>query len=256
MDGRSGLRQTSVDPRKDYSRIERKPSHKWTIEQHVSLVFLARSYENSWKEITKIFNISELGHPDRLSSGALASMYHDIKRGNTGKDAVKLLRGTAFSFTTEPTLVDQDSIERTATKLGIHLIKRLPGALSKSPKMQRRAKRKAVVLDEDTDFLSERLSPPRAPKSRQHPASLLRTPESLGARNSLPTPPTTVSHRPVPTSKKLPAVAYRAFSSQSMGSYSECQGFRAGAFVDLDIPIPLPPDAESEEYISEAKRVE
>ena len=231
-------------------------------------------YENSWKDITIVFNeyfSSELGNPDRLSSGALASMYHDMKRGTTGKDAMELLNGTAFSFNKEPTLVDQDSIERTATKLGIHLIKRLPGALSKPPKKQHRAKRKAVVLEEDTDFLSERVSTPRTPKKRKHPDPIPQTPDShsyLGARDALLTPPATITHQSVHTPKPppatisqpsvatpkwLPPVAYRAFSTQSQGSYSKEQGFCAGAFVDSEVP--LPPNPQSQEYIEEAKRV-
>ena len=198
-------------------------------------------------------------------------MYNDMKRGITGKDAMELLQGTAFSFLT---LVDQDAIEQTATKLGIDLVKRPLAALSrelKPPMKQRRPKRKAVVLDEDTDFLSEREPAPRTPKKRQHPRAIPQTPDihnNLGARDGLLSPPATISQQPVPTPKRLPAttsqqsvptlkrlppVAYRAFSSQSQGSYSKGQGFCAGAFVDSDVP--LPPDPQSQEYIDEAKRV-
>ena len=261
MDASSSLREPSIDPRTDYSRIERKPSHKWTIAEHTTLAYLALSYENSWKDLARIFNeyfLSELGSPDRLSSTALTSMYNDMKRGTTGKDAMKLLRTTAFSFVTEPTRVNQDAIEQTATKLGIQLIKRPRGALStwlKPPKKQRRAKRKAVVLEEDTDFLSEREAAPRTLKKRQHPNPNPRTPDSPnnhGARSHLLTPPATINQQSIPP-KRLPLVAYRAFSSQSQGFYSKEQGFCAGAFVDSDVP--LPPDPRSQEYIDEAKRV-
>ena len=261
MDARSSFRQMSVDPR-DYSRIQRKPPHKWTISHHVTLVFLARYYENSWKDITHVFNeyfSSEIRNPNRLSSAALASMYNDMTRGVTGKDAMKLLQTTAFSFNTEPTRVDQDLLEQTATELGIQLIKRPPGSLFKGikpPKKQRRAKRKAVELEEDTDFLSERESTPRPPKKRQHPEPLPQTPDSrnnLGARNGLLTPPATVSQPSVVTQKFLPPVAYRAFSSKSQGSYSKGQGFCAGAFVGSHVP--LPPNPQSQEYLDEAKRV-
>ena len=274
MDAKFAFHQGSIDPRSDYSGIERRPAHRWTVTQHIYLIFMARLYENAWPEITAVFNeffLSELGHPDRLSSGALASMYYDIKRGILGKDAMKLLRRTAFSFLREPTLVDQDSIERTATKLGIHLIKRLPGALSKPPKKQRRPKRKAVVLEEDTDFLSERASTPRTPKKRKQPDPIPQTPDShsyLGAPDALLTPPPTITHqsvhkpKPLPatigqpsvaTPKWLPPVAYRAFSPQSQGSFSKEQGFCAGAFVDSQVP--LPPHPQSQEYIEDAKRV-
>ena len=221
------------------------------------------SYENSWRELTRIFNeyfLSELGCPDRLSSAALTAMYNDMKRGTTGKDAIKLLQRTAFSFMKEPTRVDQDAIEQTATKLGIHLIKRPLGPLSRGlkplNKQRRRPKRKAVVLDEDTDFLSEPDSAPRTPKKRQHPNALPQTPDSLdniGARSHLLTPPDTISQQAVVTPKRLPPVAYRAFSSLSQGSFSKEQGFCAGAFVDSNVP--LPPDPQSKEYIDEAKRV-
>ena len=228
----------------------------------MTLVFLARTYENSWQELKDVFNkrfLSELEHPNRLSSGALASMYYDIKRGITGKQAMKMLQETAFSFIRAPTLVDQDSIERTATKLGIHLIKKLPEALSKGPKpskKHRRVKRKAMVLEEDTDFLSERESTPRPPRKRQHPRAIPQTPDShnnLGARNGLLTPPATVSQPSVVTQKFLPPVAYRAFSNKSQGSYSKGQGFCAGAFVGSHVP--LPPNPQSQEYLDEAKRV-
>ena len=263
------------DPTRD--DIQSKVNHRWTVNQHITLAFLIRAYQNSWKDLTNLFNehfSSELQNPGRLTSAALASMYYDMQRGNTGKDAMKLLRETAFSFTTGPTLVDQDSMERTATKLGIHLIKRSPGALStgtQPPKQQHRVKRKAVVLDEDTDFLSERESAPRAPNKRQHRGPAPQTPDRhsyFGARNGLLTPPATISQHPVltpnrlsatmnqpriPPPKRLPPVAYRAFSSRSQGSYSEEQGFCAGAFVGSDVP--LPPNPQSQEYIEEAKRV-
>ncbi len=257
MDTRSRF---SIDPRRDYTSIQKKPTHRWTIPQHTTLAYLARSYDNPWKDKTAIFNkyfINELRNPDRLSSGALASMYWDMERGRTGKDAMRLLQSTAFSFVTEPTRVDQDLIEQTATELGIQLIKSLPGPSFKGPKAQmkqRRIKRKAVVLDEDTDFLSENESARRAPKRRQHPGPRPESPHNhLGARTPPLTPSTTMSQQSVPAPKQLPPVAYRAFSSQSQGSYSKEEGFRAGAF--LDSCVPLPPDPRSQDYIDEAKRV-
>ena len=262
------------DPTRDYSRIQAAPYHKWTTCQHLTLAFLVRSYINSWKDRTVIFNkhfSSDLRNRNGLSSGALSSMYHDMEGGRTGKEAWKILKATAFSFTTEATLVDQDLIQRTANELGIHLIKRFPGALSigtQPHKQQRKAKRKAVALDES---LSESESTPRVPKKRQHCGPAPQTPDRqsyLGARNGLLTPPATVSSHPVlapnplpaiinqpwpPTPKRLPLVAYRAFSTRSQGSYSKEQGFRAGAFVDSDVPLPTNP--QSQEYIDEAKRV-
>ena len=172
---------------------------------------------------------------------------------------MRLLRETAFSFVTETTLVDQDSIERTATKLGIHLTKRSIGASSigiQPPKQQHSAKRKAPVIDENTDFLSESEPAPRVPNKRQRPEPAPQTPHrhgDRGAHNGLLTPPATSSKPPVLRPKWLPPVAYRAFSSRSQGSYSKRQGFCAGSFVDSDVP--LPPDPQSQEYIDEAKRV-
>ena len=265
------------DPTRVSTGIQPKPNHKWTVQQHMTLAFLVRLYDNSWNDLTSVFNdyfSRDLRNPNGLSSAALASMYYDMQRGNTGKDAMRLLRGTAFSFNTEPTLVDQDSIERTATKLGIHLMERSLGALSRGtqpPRKQRRAKRKAVELDEDTDFLSEHEPTPMTPNKRQHLEPVSQTPDRhshLGAHNGLLTPPATVgrqsvltpnrlratsSQPPVLTTKWLPPVAYRAFSSRSQGSYSKEQGFCAGAF--LDSTVPLPPDPQSQEYIDEAKRV-
>ena len=254
--------------------IKPRRCHKWTVSHHLTLAFLVRSYENPWQDITDVFNkyfSRELRKPNRLSSSAVASMHHDMQRGITGKDAMKLLRETAFSFTTEPTIVDQKSIERTANKLGIHLIERLLGAPSRGTQPLKKAKRKAAVLDEETDFLSEGESAPQSPNKRQHREPAPQTPDRqshLGARNGLLTPPATVSQQPVltpsrlsitmnqpwiPTPKRLPPVAYRAFSSRSQGSYSKEQGFCAGAFVGSDVP--LPPDPQSQEYIDEAKRV-
>lgn len=262
------------DTTRDYSRIQPAPCNKWTIYQHLTLAYLVRSYINSWKDRTVVFNkyfSRELRNPSGLSSAALAAMSYDMQRGITGKDAMKLLRETAFSF---DTLVDQDSIERTATELGINLIKRSVGALStgaQPTKQQRGAKRKAVVLDEDTDFLSEPESAPQIPNKRQHCEPAPQTPDRhtyLGAHNGLLTPPATVSRQPVlttnklsaeidqpwiPTPKRLPPVAYRAFSSRSQGSYSKEQGFCAGAFLGSDVP--LPPNPQIQEYIDEAKRV-
>lgn len=250
------------DPTRDYSNITLKPSHRWTTEQHITLAFLVRVYNNSWNDKRLVFNSffsSELRNPKGLSSAALSAMSYDMQRGITGKNAMQLLRETAFDFAKKPTLVDQDSIERTATELGIHLIKRSLGALSRgtrSPKMQRRTKRKAAVLDEDTDFLSEHESAPQAPNKRHHREPAPQTPgrqSDLAAHNGLLTPPATVSKPPVLRPKWLPPVAYRAFSSRSQGSYSKQQGFCAGSFVDSDVP--LPPDPLSQEYIEEAKRV-
>ena len=248
-----------IDLTRDYTRIQSKPNHKWTVPQHVTLAFLAILYSNPWKDIASVFNeyfASDLRNPDRLSSNALASMYNDMQRGRTGKEAMQMLRQTAFSFETQPTLVDQDSIERTATKLGIHLIKKLPSASSKGPKPPKMAKRKAAVLEEDSDFLSEPVSTPRTPKKRQHHDPIPRTPDShhySGARNGPLTPPATNSQSSVQTPKRLPPIAYRAFSRQSQGSYTREDGFRAGAFVNSEVP--RPPDPQSQDYIEEAKRV-
>ena len=242
-----------MDITRDYTRIQPKPYHKWSTSQHITLEFFATLYKNPWKDVVDVFN--EYFASD-LSSQALASMYNDMQRGRTGKEAMRMLRGTAFSFITPPTLVDQDSIERTASKLGVHLIKKLPSASSKGPKPPKMAKRKAVVLEEETDFLSEPVSTPRAPKKRQQHEPIPQTPDSndyFGAPNGLPTPPTTVSQRSIDTPKWLPPVAYRAFSHESQGSYSKEKGFCAGAFVDSEVP--LPPDPKSQDYIDEAKRV-
>ena len=265
------------DPTSDYSSVTPRPQHKWTVSQHITLAFLVRSYVNPWRDITDIFNAyfaSELRNPKGLSSAALSAMSYDMHRGITGKDAVELLRKTAFCFNKEPTLVDQDSIKQIATRLGIYLDKRSPGALSpgtQPPRQQRRAKRKAVGIDEDTDFLSQGESTPQTPKKRQRFETIPQTLDchsQLGARTGLLTPPATVSRHPVLTPKRLPAiinqpwppkpkrlplVAYRAFSTRSQGSYSRERGFCAGAFVDSDIP--LPPNPQSQEYIDEAKRV-
>ena len=273
MDANSGFSQPSIDLTNDYSKIEHKPRHKWTVEQHITLAFLAKLYENPWKDITNVFNNYFAIH-NGLSPGALESMYYDMERGKTGKDAIKLLQRTAFTFIAEPTRVDQAAIEQTATKLGYQLIKRPLGVLFeglKPPKKQRRAKRKAPVLEEDTDFLSEPEATRRAPKKRQHPNTIPQTPDShnsLGARNGLLTPPMTISRQSVPSPKRpaviisqqsvatpkwLPPIAYRAFCSRSQGSYTKEQGFCAGAFMDSEVP--LPPDPKSPEYLNEAKRV-
>ena len=242
--------------------LEIKPNHKWLLSHRVTLVYLARFYQNQWKDLTKVFNTlfsSELENPNGLSSGALAFMYNDMMRGRIGKNAMELLRNAASPFITGPTRVDRDAVERTATELGIRLIERPLGSLPKGFKLlkkPRTVKRKAEVLEEDTDFLSEGESARRASKRRQHPEPLPQTPERhnyLSARNGLLTPPATSSQQSSPTLKWLPPVAYRAFSSESQGSYSTEEGFRAGAFVDSEIP--LPPEPQSQEYIEEAKRV-
>lgn len=245
------------DPTRDYSKLQRGPCHRWTREQHITLAFLTRTYVNSWKDKAVGFNSyfsSELPNPKGLSSAALAAMYHDMKRGKLGKEAMGLLQQTAFSFMKDPTLVDQDLIERTATNIGIHLIERAPGALStgiEPPKRQQRTKRK-VALDDD----SEHETTPRTPKKRQRLEQVPQTPDgqsNLGVRNGLLTPPATVGKESDFIPKRLPPVAYRAFSSQSQGTYSREQGFCAGAFVGCDVPHP--PNPQRQEYIDEAKRV-
>ena len=177
------------DPTRDSTDIHRKANHRWTVQQHIILAFLVRSYDNPCNDIKSVFNnyfSRDLRNPNGLSSAALASMYYDMQRGITGKEAMRLLQETAFSFVT---LVDQNSIERTATKLGIHLSKRSIVALStgtQPPKQQHSAKRKALVVDEDTDFLSEGEPAPRGPNKRQRPEPTPRTPDRhnyLGARN-------------------------------------------------------------------------
>ena len=75
------------------------------MSQHVTLAFLARvrsgischAGPNSWKDLTKGFIglfLSELGNPNRLSSGALAFMYYDMNGGTTGKDAMSTIKET------------------------------------------------------------------------------------------------------------------------------------------------------------------
>ena len=65
---------------------------------HLHFGILYHTGCHSWRELTGGLPgsfFSELGSPNGLSSGALASMSHDMKRGRTGKDAMKTPASTA-----------------------------------------------------------------------------------------------------------------------------------------------------------------
>lgn len=74
----SGLSDIS----KDYSQLTPPKTHKWTLEEQVTLILLVEKYENNWIEKKKIFNKyieHELGSSHEFTQGALRSMYRELE---------------------------------------------------------------------------------------------------------------------------------------------------------------------------------
>ena len=257
-----------------HSGLISKPSNKWTTAQYVTLSYLARTYQNEWKDLARVFNQrfqTELPTSDGLSAQALATMWYGIQRKTCGKTARELLHSTSASFSyTSSGLVDQTLIEKTAIDLSIQLIKRVPEAVVKSPKpikLHNTSRKRKVVQsdsntsDKETSFssiYSQTDSPPSTPK-RRRTRIFLETPEhsiTRVSKNGLLTPlssikPSGQQSQP-PKRQTLPHIAFRAFSEASQGINS-VNGFRAGAFVDT-LTVPPPPSPDDPYYRDEVLR--
>ena len=70
------------DISRDYSQVTPRKTHKWSLEEAVTLILLVRTYENTWAEKRKIFNSyieDELNSPHHFTEGALRTMYRELQ---------------------------------------------------------------------------------------------------------------------------------------------------------------------------------
>lgn len=135
-----------------------------------------------------------------------------------------------------------------------------PASMKESARMRVDAKR-TTNGHLDSDYDSDRTDfQPYAPKKRC-PGLVPKTPSNRNARiseNSLLTPPSSKQKQRSSDLgyKRLPRIAFRAFSDASMGINGDSiRGFQAGAFINMDNHnIPPAPSPINEVYLSEAAR--
>lgn len=72
----------SSDMSRDYNQVMPRKTHKWNMEEQITLILLVERYENNWTEKKKIFNSyiqDELNSSHHFTEGALRSMYRELK---------------------------------------------------------------------------------------------------------------------------------------------------------------------------------
>lgn len=91
----------------DYSALEPRPRHEWSLEKQLTLKVLVEGYDNEWRDRREIFHKHFAIAENELSESALRSMWRELKpkfRGSFGE--WKIIR---------------EVLERTADNLNIIL---------------------------------------------------------------------------------------------------------------------------------------
>ena len=211
--------------REDTRRLP--PNHKWTVDQRLTLSILRENYNNSWMDLTAVFNHchkSDLGRR-RLRSIVLDTQYRDMKRKKIDASAAFAQAQASLSPYERSSQVTRLELEKKANEIGINLISK------------ESIKRKRVdSANDDLTF------PPKTPTK----------PQAKNQINGILTPPSS-KRRKVQTftvDKKLAQIGFRAFTTQSQGSFTSALGIRAGAFRSSPT-IPLAQDLTEPKYRAE-----
>lgn len=245
----------------DYSAVRRSPPHRWLAEHRITLIILRDCYELGWSDVRAIFNTlfaKCLASSQGLSKEALIAMYYQLRKGNYDAS------GDWWTL--------KSTIENQAEAIGITLNAKADGFESKIKQslgyrgtLTRNAFHTREYLENTTRSMSDDLD-----KNYDSDNTLVRD-EFLFDRT-----PTRISgHRPphpfsleIPALqgrpllkaieekaerrlKELPRIAFRAWSSKSMGLNGTY--FCAGMFTGYTT-IPEPPPWSSEEYRNHAAR--
>lgn len=195
--------------------------HRWTLPQRITLAMLAENYSNSWDDITSVFNrfhVSDLRKCGGLRRPVVYTQYRHIRRCFNLEAALRQLHATLSPYE-RTKLASRAHLEQKAVEIEVQLIEKkltdisCQGGLSGRHDVSGRNKRKRVDL-----------TPPDS-RQRKIPRLTLE--------------------------KKLARIGFRAFTSQTQGTYSSALGIRARAFLNYS-DIPLAADRSATEYREEA----
>ncbi len=250
-DGRPLVVKPASECLSDGSRNE-SPSptykHSWTHEQRVTLIMLAETYSNTWKDLTLAFNHihkSDLQRCARLRKAVVSTQYHDLRKRFGAAASLRRIND-ALSPYERSNLITRPQVEKKANEIGIRLRAKVPGDSSLSNQHRRKTKFVDTIDDSRTDYLPENSwTIPDFPK----------TPTKSNGKvhdNGLMTPPASRENkRPrLIADKRLATIGFRAITSQSQGIYTSTLGIRAGAFLDCS-RIPRAKDLDPTRYREE-----
>ena len=227
--------------------------HRWTIEQRITLAILAETYSNNWDDITCVFNRchrSGLRKCGGLRKAVLYAQIHDMRKKLNLEAALRNLASRAH-------------LEQKAIEIGVHLKPKSPTYFSYRGGLRDRygnkRKRDDRPDDSRTDYLPDAID--NGIRTGFEPQTmnylvLPKTPTKITGKqqhNGLLTPPDS-RDRKIPQftlEKKLAKIGFRAFTSQTQGTYSAALGIRAGAFLNCS-DIPLAADHSTTTYREEA----
>ena len=243
--------------------------HRWTLPQRITLAMLAENYSNSWDDITSVFNrfhVSDLRKCGGLRSSVVYTQYRHIRRYFDLEAALRQLQATLSPYE-RTKLASRAHLEQKAVEIGVQLIEKkltdisCQGGLSGRHDVLGRNKRKRVDILDDakTHYLPDETDNEDRSGFDVHTVQGLtaaKTPTKATGKqqqNGLLTPPDS-RQRKIPRltlEKKLARIGFRAFTSQTQGTYSSALGIRAGAFLNCS-DIPLAADRSATEYREEA----
>lgn len=216
--------------------------HSWTIQQRLTLAMLAESYNNHWEEKTSIFNRFHRSDLRRGLRKAVIIAQSSEMRSRKWFDAAASLRKLQATLSPydRSKLVSGAGLEKTANELGIQLSARGPSDSSNRSRMSdkpdapgREMKRKRAdpIDNAKTDFfpsddetvseLQTVLGPTLYPKTPTKP-------NGKQQNKGLLTPPDSRERKTIrlTADKRLAQIGFRAFTTQSQGTYSSVLGIR------------------------------
>ncbi|CAD6589678.1 MAG: hypothetical protein ASARMPRED_004166 [Alectoria sarmentosa] len=215
--------------------------HKWSVQQRLTLTVLGDSYANNWKEKTAVFNHfhrADFARVGGLRRAVVNTQYNDMRKYFNASDALKKLQ-TILSPYERSKLASRPLLERKALDIGIQLDAKGPTDSSNRSRMSdkpldagRKRKRADLIEDARTDFLSDHEiqtgshlptvysltflpKTPTKPNGKQQNKGLLTPPDSRERKTIRLT-----------ADKRLAQIGFRAFTTQSQGTYSSVQGIR------------------------------
>ena len=227
--------------------------HRWTVEQRVTLAILGERYTNNWDDITCVFNRchrSELRKCGGLRKAVVYAQLRDMRKKFNLEAALRNLASRAH-------------LEQKAIEVGVQLEPKSPTDFSYRggfcDRHRNKRKRDDSSDDSRTDYLPDDLD--NGIRTGFDPQTmncltLPKTPTKIAGKqeyNGLLTPPDS-RDRKIPRftlEKKLARIGFRAFTSQTQGTYSSALGIRASAFLNCS-DIPLAADRSETRYREEA----
>lgn len=218
--------------------------HRWTVEQRLTLMMLAESYDNDWHELTSVFNQcykSDLQHCGGLRSAVVYTQWRDMRKYFDAAASLRKLQA-AMSPYDRSQLISPTELERKAYDIGVQLNAKVPTDSLQRIRMSdkhdapgRKRKRADLIDDAATDFLSHRSDSESQKGFSLHtvhgPTLITKTPTKSNCKPDNPgllTPPDSRERKKprLTANKRLAQLGFRAFTAQSQGNYSSILGIR------------------------------